>query len=224
MRTPIAIASVLLIAVLPLQGVIVDRVAVAVGNKVITQSEIELRIRLTAFEKQETPDFSLASRRQAAEQLIDQRIVEREMDVGRFPRVNLEHEKDLLAAYEKPNYQSDHAALLRALAPYGLTEGNIADDLATQQDLLTFLGLRFRPAVQVAEQDVQKYFDEKMPPGPGEPQSLSILRPQIERLLADERADRDLDDWLKDQRNRIRIDYVDKDLAAPGAAPGAPPK
>ena len=39
----------------------------------------------------------------------------------------------------------------------------------------------------------------------------------IEQLLADERADRDLDDWLKDQRNRIRIDYVDKDLAPPGA-------
>ncbi len=73
-----------------LQAVIVDRVAVAVGNKVITQSEIEQRIRLTAFEKQETPDFSLASRRQAAQRLIDQRLVEQEMDVGHFPRASTE--------------------------------------------------------------------------------------------------------------------------------------
>ncbi len=196
---------------LQLQAVILDRVAVAVGNKVITQSEIERRIRLTAFEKRETPDFSLASRREAAGRLIDQRLVEREMDVGRFPRFAAENEKDLVASYERANYPSDHAGLLRALATGGLSEADLGEDLARQRDLLTFVDLRFRPAVQVAEQDVQKYFDEKV--APGDRQTLSALRPQIEQVLADERADRDLDDWLKDQRKRTRIDYVDKDLA-----------
>jgi parvulin-like peptidyl-prolyl isomerase len=202
----------LIVFAAPLPGVIVDRIAVAVGNKVITQSDIERRIRLTAFEKKETADFSLASRREAAEELINQRLVEKEMDLGRFPRVAQEHEKQLLAAYEKPNYQSDHAALLRALAKYGLSEGEFADDLARLQDFQTFLDLRFRPAVQVAEQDVQKYFDQM----PGAKESLSALRPRIEQLLATERADQDLDDWLKDQRKRTRIEYVDKDLAPAG--------
>ena len=207
-------------AVGPLQAVIVDGVAVAVGTKVITQSEIELRIRLTAFEKQETPDFSLASRRQAAEELIDQRIVEKEIGVGHFPLVTAEQKMNLLPAYEKPNYQSDHAALLRALATYGLSEGDLANDLARQQDFDTFLGLRFRPAVQVAEQEVQKYFDERIP-GAKEQESLSALRQQIEQLLTNEHVNHDVDDWIKDQRRNARIDYVDKDLAPAEAATGA---
>jgi hypothetical protein len=224
MRKSISLAAVLVALLadtaVESRAVIVDRVAVAVGNKVITQSDIDRRIRLTAFENSGTPDFSLASRKEAAERLIDQRLVEREMDIGQFPRVALEHEKELLAAYEKSNHQSDYAALRRRLAAYGLSESDLEDDLARQQNLLTFLDLRFRPAVQVAEQDVQKYFDEKIPEA-GEQQTLSALRPEIERLLANERADRDLEDWLKDQRRRTRIDYVDKDLANTEAATGA---
>ena len=34
-----------------------------------------------------------------------------------------------------------------------------------------------------------------------------------ERLLTIERADADLDAWLKDQRKRTKIEYLDKDLA-----------
>jgi hypothetical protein len=202
-----------LVAAVELQAVIVDRVAVAVGNKVITQSEIEQRLRLTAFEAGGTADLSLASRKQGAQQMIDQRLVEREMDVGRFPRVTADRAKQLLAAYEKANYPSDHAALLGALGTYGLSESDLADDLARREDFQTFLNLRFRPAVNVDDQEVLKYFDEKISPA-ARGQGLNALRPQIELLLGNERADRDLDDWLKDQRKRTRIDYVDKDLAA----------
>src|ERR1043166_1281731 len=71
----------------PLLGVIVDRIAITVGNKGITESAIVLRIRLTAFENDESPDFSLASRKATADRLVDQRIVEREMDVGHYTRL-----------------------------------------------------------------------------------------------------------------------------------------
>ena len=64
-----------------------DRVAASVGIKVITDSEIDLRIRLTAFQNDEKPELSVAARRIAVERLIDQKLVEREMDVGHYPRL-----------------------------------------------------------------------------------------------------------------------------------------
>jgi hypothetical protein len=184
--------AALLLLVVSARAGIVDRVAVAVGNKVITQSEIELRIRLTAFQNQATPDFSTESRRLAAERLIDQRLVEKEMDVGRYPRLAAARALELVGDYEQSDYSGDHLAFLAALGKYDLTEDDVAGDLARQSDLLTFLSLRFRPSVQVSN-------------GPDE-----------KRL--EESGDSELDLWLRDQRKRIRIDYVDKGLAPEAAA------
>jgi hypothetical protein len=175
--------------------VIVDRVAITVGNKVITESEIDLRIRLTAFENDEKPDTSLASRRQAAERLIDQKLVEREMDIGRYPR----------AVPEAAKQVTPDAVL--TLKNAGLTPDDLARDLAWQKQLLTFLSLRFRPAVQVTDQDVEKYFKEKSLTG-----ELNEVRADIEEKLTGERADKELDLWLQDQRKRTRIEYLEKDL------------
>jgi hypothetical protein len=143
---------------------IVDRIAIVVGNKIVTDSEIDLRIRLTAFENGAPPDFSLTSRRIAAERLIDQKLVEREMDVGHYPRSDTDERA--AAADEK------------SLAQYGLTRADLETDLARQNTLLGFLNLRFRPVVQDSGD-----------------------------------ADSALDAWLKDQRRRTRIEYLEKDLA-----------
>jgi hypothetical protein len=188
----------LLLAPLVARGVIVDRVAIAVGEKIITASEIDLRIRLTAFQNEEKADFSLASRRRAAGQLIDQRLIEREMDVGHYPRLDPRARAALLANYEKTEDK---------LAAYGLTPQDLADDLGRQSDLLTFLNLRFRPAVQVTDEDIQKYFA-----GNGSKGSLSEVRAQIEKILTDERAGKELDLWLQDQHRRTKIEYLEKDL------------
>jgi hypothetical protein len=181
------------------EAVIVDRIAVAVGGKIVTESEIDLRIRLSAFQNREKPDFSPASRRRAAQELIDQRLVEREMDLGHYPRLDETRRKALLAEYQKTD-KSD-------LAVYGLKPQDLEEDLGRQEDLLTFLNLRFRPAVQVTDQDVQKYFAENVRQG-----ALNDVRAEIERKLTAERADKELDLWLQDQRKRTKIEYLEKDL------------
>ena len=186
--------AIWLMAMVPLGAAIVDRVAITVGNKVITESEIDLRIRLTAFENNEKPDLSPASRRQAAQRLIDQKLVEREMDVGRYPRATPEPAKQLTSS--------------ATLKEYGLTPDDLARDLAWQSELLTFLSLRFRPAVQVTDQDVEKYFKAQSLKG-----EINDVRADIEEKLTGERADKELDLWLQDQRKRTRIEYLEKDLA-----------
>ena len=212
----IAIAALLVFPAMA-HAVIVDRVAIAVGNKVITQSDIEERIRLTAFQNSVRPDFSLASRREAAQRLIEKKLVEREMDVGRFPPTPPEKGAELLDDYQQSHFPVGKTAMLNALRSAGLTESELEEDLIRQQDDLTFLELRFRPAVLVNDEEVQKYFDEKIPPGPlKNPESLATMRPQIEQLLANQRADADLENWLKDQRNRVKIVYLEKDLMPAG--------
>jgi hypothetical protein len=191
-------------------AVIVDRIAIAVGDKIVTQSEIDLRIRLSAFQNREKTDFSLSSRRRAAQELIDQRLVEREMDVGHYPRLEAARRKALLAEYRKTD-KSD-------LAAYGLKPEDLEEDLGRQSDLLTFLNLRFRPAVQVTDQDVQKYFAENVLKGAGktlqeaQAGALNEMRAEIQQKLTNERADKELDLWLTDQRKRTRIEYLEKDL------------
>jgi hypothetical protein len=182
------------------EAVIVDRIAVSVGDKIVTESEIDLRIRLSAFQNREKPDFSLAARRRAAQELIDQRLVEREMDLGHYPRLDDTRRKALLDDYQKTGNNAD-------LAAYGLKPQDLAEDLGRQEDLLTFLNLRFRPAVQVTDQDVQKYFAENVPKG-----TLNEVRAEIQQKLTDERADKELDLWLQDQRKRTKIEYLEKDL------------
>lgn len=193
---------------------IVDRIAISAGNRVIADSEIDLRIRLTAFQNGEKAAFGPDVRKQAAQRLIDQKLVEREMDVGHYPRLSDDARKQLLADFTKTNFKSDPEALRRALGDYGLTVEDLEDDLARQSELLTFLGLRFRPAVQVSDQDVQHYIESQARPQAGaDDAALTDLRARTERQITSDRADADMNAWLKDQRKRTKIEYLEKDLA-----------
>jgi hypothetical protein len=187
---------------------VVDRIAVTVGNRVITTSDIETRLRLSAFQNGEAPDLSLAARRTAAQRLIDQRLIEREMELGRYPRLDAVERSRLVPAFAAESFKGSAEALDRALAEAHLVRQDLEEDLARQSELLTFLNLRFRPAVQVSDADVERFYHEQPEPGV----SLEEARPGIEQRIAADRADQELDAWLADQRKRTRIVIVDKDL------------
>lgn len=164
-------------------AVIVDRVAIVAGGRVITDSDIDARIRLTAMQNGTPPDFSPAMRREAAQRLIDQRIVEREMDLGRYPRLDSAQRAGLLTAFAASVFGGSTDALDSALTAAGLTRAQLEADLARQSELLGFLNMRFRPAV-----------------------------PETEEKAAAEHADRELEAWLADQRKRTRIVFVEREL------------
>ncbi len=64
---------------------VIDRIAVSVGYQAITESEIELAIRITSFINGDKPDLSPQSRRKAAERLADQMLIRNEMKLSRYP-------------------------------------------------------------------------------------------------------------------------------------------
>jgi hypothetical protein len=213
--------ALLLFLTVPLAATIVDRIAISVGNQVITDSEIDQRIRLTAFENGTPPDFNPAARKTAADRLIDEKLVEHEMDLGQYPRLSVSHRESLLADYAKENFKSNPAAIDKALAAYGPARADLETDLARQVDLLTFLSVRFRPSVQITDQDVTRYFQTNIKPklanknaaqNVGQNVGIEEFRNQIETELTSQRADSDMEAWLKEQRKRTKIHYLEPEL------------
>lgn len=193
----------------PLGAVVVDRIAVIVANQIITSSDIETRLRLSAFENGAAPaDFSLAARRTALQSLIDQRLVGKEMELGHYPRLEAAERARLVSEFAVSAFNSSMEEMDRALARAGLQRKDLEEDLARQAELLTFLSLRFRPAVQISDADVDTRYRERT--GPRVP--LDEVRQSIEQSITAEQADRELDAWLAAQRKSTRIVFVDRDL------------
>ena len=211
----ISLVSIFVIAI-PLSAVIVDRSAIRAGNKVITDSDIIRRIRLTAFQNGVTPDLSLASRREAAQRLIDLKLVQREMDVGNYVRESPDQSAQQLSAFTAERFKGSAEAVRLALAALDLTPADLQADLAEQADFESFVELRFLPAVaQASDQEVEEYYRNHIVSAvkPGEtPPSLADSRSQIEQILANERADLELNAWLRDQRAHTRITYLESAL------------
>jgi hypothetical protein len=68
---------------------IIDRIAITVGNQVITESQIDEEIRITAFLNREKLEIAAATKKQAAARLIEQALVKREMDLSHYPPPDL---------------------------------------------------------------------------------------------------------------------------------------
>src|SRR6185312_8159208 len=199
-----------LVAAITAPGAIVDRTAVTVGNRVITESEVLRRIRLQAFQAGDFPVIDDQTRREAAQRLIDLKLVDREMELGNYARTPAERAKTLVDAFTAEHFQSSPDALRIALAGLQLTPGDLQAEFAAQADFLLFTSLRFRPAVDITEQAIEEYFRSHFAPKPGEPAvSLTDVRSGIEQTLVAQKTDEALDAWLKDQRERTHIVYLE---------------
>jgi len=117
------------------------------------------------------------------EEELVQKLVEREMEVGHYPHLVAARAERLLADFIRDNYQNNQASFDSAVARVGLTSSEVRNDLIRQADLLTFLDLRFRPAVEVTPEDVRRYFDQNIGPKAGA-EAFEQMRTQIEQEIS----------------------------------------
>jgi hypothetical protein len=184
---------------------IIDRIAVAIGNRVITESEIFRQIRVTAFLNEEKPDFTGENKRRTAERLVEQALIRREIETSRY--IN-PAEVAASPAYENllKRYRDD-AAYRRALSEYQITDEDVREALVWQNTVLDFVEVRFRPGVQVPEIEIKDYYEHELP-APKPP--LEEVRGQIEAILTQRRVDSALDRWLGQARTQMRIRYKEE--------------
>ena len=190
---------------------IIDRVAVTMDNQVITESEILLEIRLTAFQNGGPLAFKPEAKREAAGRLIEQKLIRKEIEVGRYVQPSPADVEPILKQLETQRFHNA-GELRQALEKYDVREEDLKAHLLWQLTLLRFIDVRFRPGIQVTDQDIQQYFSQKLPElekraGPEKKIRLEDLRDKIQEALTDERVDQQLNDWLAETRKHMRIEF-----------------
>src|SRR3954452_8778024 len=125
-----------------LSAAVVDRVAVVVGNTVITETEVLQEARLEAFLNQAPLDLSAQQRKTAAGRLVDQQLVRNEMRIGSYPPPTPAEVDSMLANFRKENFANEQQ-YRAALEKYGITEDLLKQHLSWQLAAIRFTDLRF---------------------------------------------------------------------------------
>jgi hypothetical protein len=172
---------------------VIDRIAITVGPRAITESDILREIRLAAFFNQAEPDFLPPGRRLAAGQY-------------EFPEAS--EVAPALAALKKGRFPIEAARL---------SEGDVQRGLLQQLALERFIDERFGPAVQISDDEMREYYSKRWVPNwenkeKGAAAPFEEVRSEIGRILRAQRADELLNTWLKETRGRIRIEFKDEAL------------
>jgi hypothetical protein len=197
-----------------LDAEIIDRIAISVGNQVITEGQVGEELRLTAFLNHEKLELSIAERKKAAGRLIEQVLVKRDLDLSRYP-VPTPADAEASLQDVKSSYVPE-SVYRQMLQEYGISEDALKRRLLWQLTLLRFVDFRFRPGIQIPEADVKTYYDQELTKwkqqGIQPVPTLEDSRPKIEEILTQERIDQALDTWMAETRKQVTINYLDEAL------------
>src|SRR5690349_17240536 len=114
---------------------VIDRIAIVVGNTVITESEVLREVRLTEFLNRQPLDLGPAARRAAAERLVDQQLIRNEMTTGHYPMPADTEAGDMVRNFREENYP-DEDSFNKALQKYGLTGEDLKQHFLWQLGVL----------------------------------------------------------------------------------------
>jgi hypothetical protein len=191
---------------------ILDRIAVTVGRHVITEGDIALELRTTAFLDQKPVDASADQKRRAADRLVDQYLLLQEASTSRQQLPTAADAQQLLDQV-KSQYATE-TEYRAALARYGIAEAQLSEHLLNGIRALRFTDLRFRPEVQLTDDDLHEYYDSMAlqwrRTNPAQVPTFEASRDQIEKLLTDQRVTQALDRWLGTTRSETQILYKEE--------------
>ncbi|MGD0957080.1 MAG: hypothetical protein ABR953_09650 [Candidatus Acidiferrales bacterium] len=183
---------------------VVDGVAARIEDDIITDSEVR---ELAAF--QQLVDGRSKPRGELIRELADQWIVRGEADAAKYPQPSAD---DVERAYAQLAGQFSSAEeFKKRCAAAGLGEAAVRRILAQQLYLSRFLDYRFRPAAQVDQGQLQKYYDDEFAPqlkgGQAVP-PLEDVEDTIREVLVQRQINERAQQWLDNTRDRLKIDIM----------------
>ncbi len=198
----------------PALAAIVDRIVITVDQKVITAAQLEEELRVTAFIERQPVDLSLEKRRQAADRLVEQVLVRREMELNRYP-VPTDSESATYLAQLVKEYGGEEA-FKEALARSLVDERVLRHHLAFQITMLRFLDYRFRPDIDVTDQEIQAAYEKEVAAWRQKntvpPPSLEDSREALKKKIFDDHVENEFSTWLEETRKQVKVNYVERDL------------
>ena len=194
-------------------GETLDRVAVRVGSNVITQSEVRRHLRMEAFIQSAEPDLRPEAMHRAAERLIDQMLVRRELELNRYPPAPA-REVDSNVEQIRKARNEDAETFARSLARFGFTEEDLRNEVLYEIELLRFVDFRFSAGVQVSDAEIQAAYDKEVGTAAKQknvtPPSLDEARASILKLLTYRKTTAALEQWLAQARQQVKIRYFEE--------------
>lgn len=190
---------------------IVDRVAVSVGTQVITQSELNRATRITQFLNGDPLDLSAAARKKVAERLVEVKLVNQELAVGKYPPIDPKEIDPAIEALKRERFRTEDG-YRSALETYGISESQLRDYLLMLRQFAQFTEIRFQPGIQVTEEEIRERFAKEAQNEADRsrnPQKINFeeMHDRIEQILTSERVNQEMETWLKAARSRARIRY-----------------
>ncbi|MBV8831295.1 MAG: hypothetical protein JO108_18940 [Acidobacteriaceae bacterium] len=207
------VAGLLLTFAFAASAVIIDQVAVIVGNSIVKNSDIERDLRVTAFLNNDPVDLSRAARKKAADRLIDQIFIRREIFAGSYPRATKSEAENQLKQLEQERFKSE-AEFASALKHYDISRDDVVTQFQWQLTVLRFVDARFKPAVLISDNEIDKYYTahavalRRQYPG----KSAQDLHDEISDILTGEKVNKDFFSWLDDERKQSDIEYLEENL------------
>jgi hypothetical protein len=202
---------VLLLALAPplLAHRVVDRIVARIEDDIIVLSEVR---ELGRF--QQLVEGRSVAGQKLLEQLIEQWIVSTEAEAARFPRpAAADVDRELVRLEEQSGGAQAFRGRLRTL---GLSRDAVRRQLARQLWLSRYLDYKFRPAAQVDDAQVERYYRTELAPNltaRGEKVSpLADVREQIRELLIQRDITARAGRWLEETRPRLRIEIQPGEL------------
>ncbi len=196
-------------------GEIIDRLAITVGNQVITEMQIDEELRVTALLNHETSVVrSLELRRDAADRMVEQLLIKIEMQLSRY---TLPDSNKIERYYQQTEEANGGAAEFdKTLRSFNLTPEILRSHIELILTESNFVDVRFRPDVTVSDSDVEAAYQSRMAiwkqTHSGTPPTLESSRDSLRAMLVEERTDAALNNWLAESRKRVRLIYLDKTL------------
>jgi hypothetical protein len=203
------------------EPVVIDRIAVVVGNRVVKTSDIERDLRASQFLNRQKPDLSDAARKKVAERLIEQELIRQEIRNGGYRQPSAADVDGFIARIRRDRFADSETQFRSALAPWGLTPEQFRAYVAWQLTVLQFIDQRFRPGVLVTDEDVKHYYDQhraELARANPNNSTFEKLEPEIRELIVGQRVNEAFEEWLNQTRRRTRVQYHP---AAFGEAPSS---
>lgn len=194
-------------------AVIIDQIAIVVGNSIVKDSDIRRDIRVTSFLNREAVNMSNAARKEAANRLIDQVFIRHEINLGGYSRATPQEATQELDKLKHDRYHTQ-AAFEAALHRYELTDLELRTQFQWQLTVLRFIDARFRPAVLVTDAEIENYSRQHAAslheqfPG----KSQDELREETRNILTEQKVNQQFFAWLNQQRKETKIRYLEESL------------
>jgi len=180
-----------------------------VDRHVITERDILLDLRVSAFLDGTAPDASGAARRKAAGRLVDLYLVLQDADITHAPQPSAAE----VEAFQQPirTRYSSGDEYLAALPNAGISESELRAHVLAGLRMMRYTDLRFRSEVPITEQDLQEAFTDltaKQAPAAPAP-DFEANRARLEEFVMNRRVLEELDRWLVMTRSETQILYKD---------------